>query len=98
MNYFGDFVELSDYTGKPCRTKVAFEFVPNKKTLIQLEEACAEIEKTHPIEVKSKVLLMAKVDGKVVSLFPSGKILVRGEKEEEKAREIAKKVLKCIKA
>ena len=40
---------------------------------------------------------MLKIDFATISLFPSGKLIVRGERDEAKAREIAKKILENIK-
>ena len=89
-------MRLKDYIGKPCRAKVAYEFLPKTKTKINLDNISGLIEKKFSIEVKSKILLIIKVEDKTVSLFESRKLLVRGEKEEEKARKIAKEVLGII--
>jgi ribonuclease HIII len=86
-------MELSEFTGKPCRTKMAYEFLPKHSMKIDLDKAAQEVGEVGALEVKTKVLLMIKVDFCTVSLFPSGKLLVRGEREEEKAKEIAKKVI-----
>jgi len=90
-------MEIAEYTGKPCRTKMAYEFLPKKQITINLEKAVEEITSTATIEVKTKVLLMLKLDYATISLFPSGKLLVRGERDEEKARELAKKILSTLK-
>jgi TATA-box binding protein (TBP) (component of TFIID and TFIIIB) len=39
---------------------------------------------------------MAKMDAVTISLFASGKILVRGERDEDKAKKIAQIVLKQL--
>ncbi len=90
-------MELEDYTGKPCRSKMAYEFLPKKQVKINLEIAREELEKIAKTEIASKVLLMIKLENAVISIFPSGKILVRGEKEEEKAKLLAKKAIKVLK-
>ena len=90
-------MEIADYTGKPCRTKMAYEFLPKKQITINLEKAVEELKDTAVIEVKTKVLLMLKLNYATISLFPSGKLLVRGERDEEKARELAKKILSSLK-
>jgi TATA-box binding protein (TBP) (component of TFIID and TFIIIB) len=76
---------------------MAYEFLPKKKLKIDLAKAASELEGTFNLEVSTKVLLMVKMDHVTISLFPSGKMLVRGERDEEKAREIAQKALKCLK-
>jgi ribonuclease HIII len=90
-------MEIAEYTGKPCRTKMAYEFLPKKQITVNLEKACEEIESIATIEIKTKVLLMLKLDYATISLFPSGKLLIRGEREEDKAKEIAKKILSTLK-
>ena len=89
-------MQLSDFTGKPCRSKTAYEFLPNKKMAIDLEKTSTELPQGVTVEVKTKVLLMLRVEHCTVSLFPSGKLLVRGEREEEKAKKIAERVLKTV--
>jgi ArsR family metal-binding transcriptional regulator len=93
----GDKMDLKEYTGKPCRAKVAYEFLPKKTTKLDLEKEANEIEKTFPIEIRSKVLLIIKVEDKTVSLFSSGKLLVRGERDEEEAKKIAIKIVTKLK-
>ena len=90
-------MDLADFTGKPCQSKMAYEFLPKKKVLINLEKAGEELAAIATIEVTTKVLLMIKIETKTVSIFPSGKLLVRGEREEDKAKLIAEKVVKSLK-
>jgi len=90
-------MELDEFTGQPCRTKLAYEFIPKKTLKIDLKKAEEELCNTCTIEISTKMLLMLKIDNCTVSLFPSGKLLVRGEKEEEKARKIAKKAVQPLK-
>lgn len=86
-------MEIADYTGKPCRTKMAYEFLPKKPLTLNLQKASEELSSIAIVEIKTKVLLMLKLDYATISLFPSGKLLVRGERDEKKAKEIAKKIL-----
>ncbi|MFA6064608.1 MAG: hypothetical protein WCW44_01240 [archaeon] len=89
-------MELDEFNPKPCRTKMAYEFLPKHPLSINLEKASEEIAKIATIEVKTKVLLMIKSDFCTISLFPSGKLLVRGEREEASAKEIAKKIVGAL--
>jgi TATA-box binding protein (TBP) (component of TFIID and TFIIIB) len=90
-------MELKDFVGKPCTSKVSFEFFPKKKTKIDLAKASEELEKIASIDINSKVLLIIKIGDGTVSIFKNGKILVRGEKDETKARKIAEKVVSALK-
>jgi TATA-box binding protein (TBP) (component of TFIID and TFIIIB) len=89
-------MELSDFTGKPCSSRVAFQFLPNKPIELDLLKVAQDLKKENIVEMESKVLLILKIDGKNVSLFQSGKTLVRGEKDENSARAIAERVVKFI--
>lgn len=89
-------VELSDFVGKPCKSRVAFEFRPKKEIRIDLVKAGDALRKEFPIELESKLLLIVGVEEHRVSIFPSGKLLVRGEREEEKAKKTAEKILEKI--
>ena len=90
-------MELADFLGKPCKSKTAYEFLPKKKVKIDLEKASVELSTVGTIELRSKVLVMSHIDNAVVSLFASGKLLVRGEREEELARKIAQKAVSVLK-
>lgn len=90
-------VELSEYTGKPCQSKTAYEFIPKKQIKLDLDIAKKELKEHATIEVASKVLLILKIAEHTVSLFPSGKIIVRGEKNEIIARNTAMELVKHLK-
>ena len=90
-------MKLDEFVGKPCRSKVAFEFVPKHSTKINLEESVKELRKEFLVEVESKLLLIVRIADKNISIFPSGKILVRNEKIEQEARNIAERVVKKLK-
>jgi TATA-box binding protein (TBP) (component of TFIID and TFIIIB) len=89
-------VELSDYVGKPCKSRVAFEFRPKKEIKIDLEKAAKSLREEFSVELESKLLIIVAIDAHRISIFPSGKILVRGEREEAKARKLAEKILKNL--
>lgn len=89
-------MELKDFTGKPCTTKVSYEFFPKEKVTLDMNIANNEVSLVGEIEIKSRVLIILKVDNKTVSVFKNGKIVVRGEKDELKARVVAKKVCETL--
>ena len=90
-------MELNDYVGKPCRSKTAYEFLPKKLTKLNLEKLKEKLEKKATIEVNSKLLIIMKLNNHTISLFPSGRILVRGERDENKAKQTAEEIIKIIK-
>jgi len=87
-------LELSDFTGKPCRSRLAYEFVPKRKHSLNLEKAAKNLKKNDVMmDVVSPYLLMMSLDGKSLSLFKSGKIIVKETKNAAKARKIAEKLV-----
>jgi ArsR family metal-binding transcriptional regulator len=85
------FIQLKDFVGKPCSNKTSFEFLPKKKTIINLEKLSKQLNN---IQINSKILLILKKDDSTISIFKNGKILVRGINEEKKARKIVEDITK----
>ena len=93
----GKKIELSEFTCKPCRGRGGFEFVPKGKHALNLAEACLKLRKAGAdIEAESPYLAIVKFRGARVTIFRSGKALVKGVKEEGKAREIAAELLCAV--
>jgi ArsR family metal-binding transcriptional regulator len=90
-------MELKDFTGKPCTSKVSFEFFPKKKTIIDLAKASEELKTISTIDVNSKILLIIQIKDSTISIFKNGKILIRGEKDETKARKLAQTICETLK-
>jgi len=63
---------------------------------LDLVKVAQDLRKEHSVEMESKLLIILKVKGVNVSLFQSGKTLVRGEQDEKLARTIAEQVVKYI--
>ena len=81
---------LSSFTGQPCRSRIAYEFLPKADYSLNLESVAGNLRKRDVfIEIETPYLLMLKMDGKNVSLFRSGKIIVKSTKEKGVARKIA---------
>jgi ribonuclease HIII len=58
-----------------------------------LEKIAEKIKKEFFIEIETPYVLIMKVNGKSVSLFKSGKMIVKETTEEKEGRKIAQKVL-----
>ena len=91
-------IELSDFTGQPCRSRLAYEFVPKKENKLNLEKIVEKLRKNEVfIELDTPYLLMLKIGGKNVSLFKSGKIIVKETKDKKMAKKIAETLIKKMK-
>ena len=90
-------MELSEFVGRPCKSHLAFEFLPKHEANIDLEKTSSKLKKMGiEIEFETPVFVSLKVGGKSVSVFKSGKIMVKETREEAPARKIAEKLVKEI--
>ena len=90
-------MELSDFVGKPCKSRVAFEFIPKKRVKLDLEKAAKDLREDGVfIEIETPFLLVLKI-GVPVTLFQSGKILIKETNVEQEARKTALKLVKLLK-
>jgi len=93
----GQVIELKEFAMQPCKSRQAFEFVPKTPLSLDLRKV-AEVFRKHNVgvEVETDFLLMLQSDGHAVSLFKSGKIIVKNESEKDAARVVAEKILTLL--
>ncbi len=90
-------IELSNFIGQPCKSKLAYEFIPKKKYLIDLSAIGEKLEeKKIFIEINTPFLIVTQIDGTSISFFKSGKIMVKNTKKSNEARKIAEKFIEAI--
>ncbi len=86
--------ELGEFTGKPCNSRLAYEFVPKESHELDLGQVAQRLRQNGVfIEIEAPALLMLKIGGKDVSLFRSGKIIVKSTNEKHAARAIAERLV-----
>jgi len=91
-------LELREFIGKPCRSGTSFEFLPKKSQKLDLKKIAEKLRgKNILVEAETPYLIILVLDGKSVSLFQSGKIMVKSTKEEKTASETAKNLIEAIK-
>lgn len=87
-------IELKEFVGKPCRSGTAFEFLPKKIQKLDLQKIAKKLKEHNVlVEAETPYLIILVLGGKSVSLFQSGKIMVKSTKEQDIATEIAEKLL-----
>jgi TATA-box binding protein (TBP) (component of TFIID and TFIIIB) len=92
-------LELSDFVGKPCASRTAYEFVPKRKQDYDLEKLSQKLRKEGVyIEVDTPILMMLKAGERNLTLFRSGKIVVKETKDEKTARAAAQELVRKINA
>jgi len=91
-------MELNEFSVKSCMSKTACEFVPKKKQLLNLSETAQKLRKNEVIvDIETPYLLILKFKGKNISLFKSGKIIVKETPDENKGKKIAKALMEKLK-
>ncbi|MBI4210188.1 MAG: hypothetical protein HY544_01625 [Candidatus Diapherotrites archaeon] len=87
-------LELSSFVGQPCRSRIAYEFVPKKDYGLDMGKTARLLRSREVfVEIETPYLLMLKLGGHDVSLFKSGKIIVKSTNHEGEARRIAKRLV-----
>ncbi len=90
-------MELNEFTAKSCMSKTACEFIPKKKETLNLTETAQKLrEKEVMIDIETPYLLIIKFKGKNISLFKSGKIIIKETPEEKEGKEIAKELMEKL--
>jgi ArsR family metal-binding transcriptional regulator len=90
-------IEFDNFIGQPCNSRTAYEFVPKREYSLNLELLAKKLrEKEVFIEIETPYLLMLKFGGKDVSIFKSGKIIVKSTNKKENAKKIATSLIKKI--
>ena len=83
-------IELSNFVGQPCKSRIAYEFVPKADYSLELDSVASALRENGVfVEIETPYLLMLKVGGKDVSLFKSGKIIVKSTNRTTKAKRVA---------
>ncbi|MBI4044473.1 MAG: hypothetical protein HY392_02075 [Candidatus Diapherotrites archaeon] len=89
--------ELEGFIVKPCASRTGYDFLPRRQAEIDLGKASHKLrERGFTIDFETPVFFSAKINGKSVSVFKSGKISVKDEKNEEEAAMAAQTVIKEI--
>ncbi|HLC79567.1 MAG TPA: hypothetical protein VJG83_04010 [archaeon] len=84
-------IELSDFVAKPCKSRIAFEFVPKQDYGLDLQVVAKKLREQEVfVEIETPYLLMLKFAGRDVSIFKSSKIIVKSTNDEQEASRIAK--------
>jgi len=83
-------MQLKDFVMQPCKSRMAFEFLPKKKDSLEIEKICANLKQGGiEIEVETAFLLVCRLEKHGISVFKSGKIIVKDCESEQDARKIA---------
>ena len=77
------------FKGQLCDSQLSYEFVPKKEYSLPLRSLGDELEKNgHFVDIKTPFVLVLNIDGAKVSLYSTGKILVKHVNEEKRAETI----------
>ncbi len=88
-------MQLSDFVAQPCKSRIAFEFIPKQKQALDLQALADKLRLTKSfVEIETPYLLMLRVSNHPVSFFRSGKIIVKDTNDKAEARTVAEALLK----
>lgn len=88
--------EFKDFVGKACKGRTAFEFLPKSSKNLDLERIRKKLAgKGISIEASTPLVLIFNFDNSTISLFKSGKVLIK-EKNEQKAKRLVRKLLEFL--
>lgn len=87
-------MELKDFVVEPCKSRLAFEFLPKKKDSLDLEKMADGLRKNKvEIEVQTPFMLVVTINNRGASVFKSGKIIVKECGNEPEARKTAEMLI-----
>ena len=90
-------MELSEFNIQSCMSKTACEFIPKKKVQLNLGKIAEDLRKKDVVvDIETPYVLMLKFQGKNISFFKSGKIIVKETPEEKEGKKIAEKLMEKI--
>lgn len=81
---------------RPCTSMKAINITPEEKYDIDMEELC-ECLAERGFQIKRVTRFLALVKKKYdISVFPSGKVIVKDTDDKEEALKIAKEIYECM--
>ena len=90
-------MKFEEYVGRVCTSRTAYEFIPKSKRKINLKKIEDTLRKNKIfIEIASDIIILIKYKGKPISIFKSGKILIKETNDEKTAKQIIKALVKLI--
>ncbi len=90
-------MEILGYMERLCRGRTGYEFIPKKKNALNLDALAGRLELNNvAVEANTPHLLIVKVNGTAVSVFASGKLIVKDIESKEGAEKIAAELIKII--
>ena len=85
------------FQGKLCDSNLSYEFFPRSPMKLPLKKLGEEMHEAGQVfDIRTEFVLVFPLKGVKVSLYPSGKVLVKNVNEEEKARAVMKALLTLL--
>ncbi len=89
-------MELDDFQSKLCGSGNSYEFIPKRKQKLNLESVAKKLCEDALIEAETPFVIMMKYNDAKISLFRSGKLIVKNITDAEAAKKIAQKIINLI--
>ncbi len=90
--------QLKNFTGRICSGRTGYEFLPQNSTQLNLEELSKKLNKKGVfVEIETPDMLLIDFKGNDISIFKTGKILIKNIASEAEAKKIANLLMQSLK-
>jgi TATA-box binding protein (TBP) (component of TFIID and TFIIIB) len=91
--------ELEGFIIRPCKSKLAFEFIPKRQASLDLGRTAEQMKKAGVfVEIETPFILILQFNAHKISFYKSGKMIIKDTASKEEAEKIALGLLKKIDA
>ncbi|HIH16422.1 MAG TPA: hypothetical protein HA252_03385 [Candidatus Diapherotrites archaeon] len=90
-------MEWSEFGMRPCKNRLAFDVVPRQRLSLDWQTTCQRL-RANGLEVEAETprLVLVRVQGKPVCLYPDGRFQVRQARDAVEAKAVAVAVIGCL--
>lgn len=82
------------FQGRLCDSNLSYEFFPREPVQLPLKALGKEMKENGQLfDIQTEFVLVFPIKGVKVSMYPSGKILVKNVSEGEKAQDVMRAVI-----
>ena len=89
-------MEIDDFQLDLCGSGNSYEFIPKSKQKLELDVIAKKLSNDALIEAETPFVIMMKYNDAKISLFRSGKLIVKNITDAKTAKKIAQKIINLI--
>ena len=89
-------MEFDYFQPELCGSENSYEFIPKSKQKLELDVIAKKLSKDALIETETPFVIIMKYNDAKISLFRSGKMIVKNITDSKTAKKIAEKIISLI--